>query len=103
MAPTALQCVWVHPKIGGTFCAADNQSPTKQDNRDHWTLFPGNLPHLFQVVQIPPTTLYFPDEEVKAEMTIHRSKKKTGLLLRENFDAVIEINGRLAKFYREYP
>ena len=31
----------------------DNQSPMKQDNRDHWTLFSANLQHLFQ---LPPTT-----------------------------------------------
>ena len=59
----------------------DNQSPMKQDNRDHWTLFSANLQHLFQ---LPPTTstlqplytsLYLlSEEEVKAEMTIDWSK-----------------------------
>ena len=44
---------WTRPTNG-----ADNQSPMKQDNRDHWTLFSANLQHLFQVVP-PPTTLYF--------------------------------------------
>ena len=37
------------PRLEG----ADNQSPMKQDNRDHWTLFSANLQHLFQ---LPPTT-----------------------------------------------
>ena len=35
---------------------ADNQSPMKQDNRDHWTLFSGNLQHLFQGAPTPPPT-----------------------------------------------
>ena len=34
---------------------ADNQSPMKQDNRDHWTLFSGNLQHLFQGVPQSPS------------------------------------------------